>query len=70
MGHCHDTGPMNLPPLRDPFFTYRFRRRLHVLRVLLALALTFLIIRLFEIPHSSWALVSTCLLYTSPSPRD
>lgn len=62
MGHCHDTGPMNLPPLRDPFFTYRFRRRLHVLRVLLALALTFLIIRLFEIPHSSWALVSTIMV--------
>ncbi|WP_416140527.1 FUSC family protein [Halomonas sp. HK25] len=53
---------MNLPPLRDPFFTYRFRRRLHVLRVLLALLITFGIIRLFEIPHSSWALVSTVMV--------
>jgi uncharacterized membrane protein YccC len=53
---------MNLPPLRDPFFTYRFRRRLHVLRVLLALTTTFVIIRLFEIPHSSWALVSTVMV--------
>ncbi len=53
---------MNLPPLRDPFFTYRFRRRLHVVRVLLALTITFVIIRLFEIPHSSWALVSTVMV--------
>ncbi|MBE0489946.1 MAG: FUSC family protein [Halomonas sp.] len=53
---------MNLPPLRDPFFTYRYRRRLHVLRVLLALLITFGIIRLFEIPHSSWALVSTVMV--------
>ncbi|QTF90972.1 FUSC family protein [Halomonas sp. BM-2019] len=53
---------MNLPPLRDPFFTYRYRRRLHVLRVVLALTVTFVIIRLFEIPHSSWALVSTVMV--------
>ncbi|MFO8046468.1 MAG: FUSC family protein [Halomonas sp.] len=53
---------MNLPPLRDPFFTYRYRRRLHVLRVLLALMITFGIIRVFEIPHSSWALVSTVMV--------
>lgn len=53
---------MNLPPLRDPFFTYRFRRRLHVLRVIFALAITFVIIALFDIPHSSWALVSTIMV--------
>lgn len=53
---------MNLPPLRDPFFTYRYRRRLHVLRVLLALTTTFIIIRLFAIPHSGWALVSTVMV--------
>jgi len=53
---------MKLPPLRDPFFTYRFRRRLHVVRVLLALTITYVIIRLFEIPHSSWALVSTVMV--------
>lgn len=53
---------MTLPPLRDPFFTYRYRRPLHVLRVLVALAVTYLIIRLFEIPHSSWALVSTVMV--------
>lgn len=53
---------MNLPPLRDPFFTYRYRRRLHVLRVMLALMITFGVIRIFEIPHSSWALVSTVMV--------
>ncbi len=53
---------MNLPPLRDPFFTYRYRRRLHVLRVIFALAITFVIIALFDIPHSSWALVSTIMV--------
>ncbi|MFN2331777.1 MAG: FUSC family protein [Halomonas sp.] len=53
---------MNLPPLRDPFFTYRYRRRLHVLRVMLALVITFGVIRVFEIPYSSWALVSTVMV--------
>lgn len=53
---------MKLPPLRDPYFTHRYRRRLHVIRVMLALTITFAIIRLFEIPHSSWALVSTVMV--------
>ena len=53
---------MNLPPLRDPYFTYHYRRRLHVLRVVFALLITFGIIRVFEIPHSSWALVSTVMV--------
>lgn len=53
---------MNLPPLRDPYRNYRYRRRLHVLRVLLALTLTYGLISLFEIPHSGWALVSTVMV--------
>lgn len=53
---------MTLPPLRDPFFTYRFRRPLHVVRTLIALAVTYLIIWLFEVPHASWALVSTVMV--------
>nr|WP_298248693.1 FUSC family protein [uncultured Halomonas sp.] len=53
---------MNLPTLRDPFFTYRYRRRLHVLRVLLALLITFIITRSFALPYSGWALVSTLMV--------
>ncbi|SDJ36964.1 FUSC family protein [Billgrantia gudaonensis] len=53
---------MNLPPLRDPHLNYRYRRRLHVVRVLLALSVTFAIISLFELPHSGWALVSTVMV--------
>jgi len=53
---------MNLPPLRDPFFIYRYRRRLHVLRVLLALVTTFVIIRVFAVPYAGWALVSTLMV--------
>ncbi|TFH88221.1 FUSC family protein [Billgrantia azerbaijanica] len=53
---------MTLPPLRDPHLNYRYRRRLHVLRVLLALTLTYALISLFDIPHSGWALVSTVMV--------
>ena len=53
---------MILPRLRDPHFNYRHRRKLHVLRVMLALAITFAIINVFTIPHSSWALVSTIMV--------
>ncbi|MDR5902195.1 MULTISPECIES: FUSC family protein [Halomonas] len=53
---------MNLPPLRDPFFTYRYRRRLHVLRVMLALTASFLLTHFLTIPHSGWALVSTVMV--------
>ncbi|GHE22098.1 FUSC family protein [Halomonas urumqiensis] len=53
---------MTLPPLRDPYYTYRYRRRLHVFRVLLALMITYTIITLFAIPHSGWALVSTVMV--------
>ncbi|MGM0702799.1 MAG: FUSC family protein [Pseudomonadota bacterium] len=53
---------MNLPPLRDPHLNYRYRRRLHVVRVLLALSVTFAVISLFELPHSGWALVSTVMV--------
>ncbi|MDI5936399.1 FUSC family protein [Halomonas kalidii] len=53
---------MILPRLRDPHFNYRHRRKLHVLRVLLALTLTYAVINVFTIPHSSWALVSTVMV--------
>lgn len=53
---------MILPRLRDPHFNYRHRRKLHVLRVLLALVITFTVINVFTIPHSSWALVSTIMV--------
>ncbi|SHF16191.1 Fusaric acid resistance protein family protein [Modicisalibacter ilicicola DSM 19980] len=48
--------------LRDPYFNYRYRHYLHVLRTSLALAATFLIVSLVQIPHSSWALVSTLVV--------
>ncbi|MFC3282578.1 FUSC family protein [Litchfieldella rifensis] len=53
---------MNLPRLRDPYFNYRHRQKLHVLRITLALAITFSITNLFAIPHSGWALVSTIMV--------
>lgn len=53
---------MHLPRLRDPYFNYRHQHKLHVLRVTLALAITFSIINLFAIPHSGWALVSTIMV--------
>lgn len=53
---------MSLLRLRDPYFNYYHRHRLHVLRTSLALAITFAIIHLFQIPHSSWALVSTLIV--------
>nr|WP_297458639.1 FUSC family protein [uncultured Halomonas sp.] len=53
---------MSLLRLRDPYFNYHHRHRLHVLRTSLALAVTFAIIQLFQIPHSSWALVSTLIV--------
>lgn len=53
---------MILARLRDPYFTHRHRRPLHVMRVALALCITFGIIQLFSIPHSGWALVSTVMV--------
>ncbi|GGY07117.1 FUSC family protein [Litchfieldella qijiaojingensis] len=53
---------MKLPRLRDPYFNYRHRHKLYVLRITLALAITFSIIHLFPIPHSGWALVSTIMV--------
>ncbi|MDT8895681.1 FUSC family protein [Halomonas sp. I1] len=53
---------MMLARLRDPYFTHRHRRTLHVMRVALALCITFGIIQLFAIPHSGWALVSTAMV--------
>ncbi|WP_106478333.1 FUSC family protein [Phytohalomonas tamaricis] len=48
--------------LRDPFFNYRHRQHLHTLRSTIALATTFLLIHAFDIPHGSWALVSTLMV--------
>ncbi|WP_280539506.1 FUSC family protein [Chromohalobacter sp. 11-W] len=48
--------------LRDPYFIYRYRHRLHVLRTSLALAITFAVILTLQIPHGSWALVSTMMV--------
>lgn len=48
--------------LRDPYFIYRYRHRLHVLRTSLALAITFIVILTLQIPHGSWALVSTMMV--------
>ncbi|SDK86493.1 Predicted membrane protein [Modicisalibacter muralis] len=53
---------MSLLRLRDPYFNYHHRHRLHVLRTSLALTITFAVIHLFQIPHSSWALVSTLIV--------
>ncbi|MCK2182862.1 FUSC family protein [Halomonas getboli] len=48
--------------LRDPYFTNRHRRTLHVLRVVLAMVITYAITEPFEIPHRGWALVSTVMV--------
>lgn len=53
---------MILSRLRDPYFTHRHRRKLHVLRVGVALCVTFGIVQLFAIPHGGWALVSTVMV--------
>ncbi|SEL45865.1 FUSC family protein [Halomonas daqiaonensis] len=53
---------MILPRLRDPYFNYQHRRKLHVLRIVMALCITFGIIELFAIQHSGWALVSTIMV--------
>ncbi|MFG6177745.1 FUSC family protein [Halomonas sp. THAF12] len=48
--------------LRDPYFTNRHRRILHVLRVALALVIAYAITEPFDIPHRGWALVSTVMV--------
>ncbi|MDN3526709.1 FUSC family protein [Halomonas sabkhae] len=53
---------MILARLRDPYFTHRHRRTLHVMRVILALCITFGVIQVFPIPHGGWALVSTVMV--------
>lgn len=53
---------MILTRLRDPYFTHRHRRKLHVLRVAVALCVTFGLIQLFAIQHGGWALVSTVMV--------
>ncbi|RTR06508.1 FUSC family protein [Halomonas nitroreducens] len=53
---------MILARLRDPYFSHRHRRKLHVLRVALALCVTYAVTELFAIQHSGWALVSTVMV--------
>lgn len=53
---------MSLLRLRDPYFNYYHRHRLHVLRTSLALIVTFLVVHLVSLPHGSWALVSTLMV--------
>ncbi|WP_304525869.1 FUSC family protein [Halomonas sp. I5-271120] len=53
---------MPLPRLRDPYINYRNRHLLHVMRVTLALTITFAFIDIFKVPHASWALVSTVMV--------
>ncbi|MDZ7853152.1 MAG: FUSC family protein [Halomonas sp.] len=53
---------MILPRLRDPYFNYQHRRKLHVLRIVMALCITFGIIEFFAVQHSGWALVSTIMV--------
>lgn len=47
---------------RDPYFNYRYRHTLYTLRATLALAIVFVITTVFDIPHSSWAPVSTLMV--------
>ncbi|WP_027350840.1 FUSC family protein [Halotalea alkalilenta] len=51
-----------LPPLRDPFFIYRHRQLIHTFRAVLALAIIFGLLALFQLPHGSWALVSALMV--------
>ncbi|MAY72408.1 FUSC family protein [Halomonas litopenaei] len=53
---------MLLGRLRDPFINHRHRRLFHVLRVSLALVVTFAIVQTFPFQHSGWALVSTVMV--------
>ncbi|MBN8414258.1 FUSC family protein [Halomonas denitrificans] len=53
---------MLLGRLRDPFINHRHRRLFHVLRVTLALMVTFTIVELLPLQHSGWALVSTVMV--------
>ncbi|MHB0774297.1 FUSC family protein [Halomonas sp. WWR20] len=48
--------------LRDPYYIYYHRHRMHLVRSTLALIITYTIIRAFDIPHGSWALVSTLMV--------
>jgi len=48
--------------LRDPYFNYHHRHRLHVLRTSLALVVTYALIEGLQLPHGSWALVSALMV--------
>ncbi|GAB2803791.1 FUSC family protein [Halomonas shantousis] len=47
---------------RDPYYIYHHRHRMHVVRSSLALAITYGVIHVFDIPHGSWALISTLMV--------
>lgn len=51
-----------LSRLRDPYLSQRYPQIFYVLRVALALCLTYIITRWLAIPNSSWALVSTVMV--------
>ncbi|MGO2132464.1 MAG: FUSC family protein [Halomonas sp.] len=51
-----------LSRLRDPYISQRYPQAFYVLRVALALCLTYSITRWLSIPNSSWALVSTVMV--------
>ena len=60
---------MLLGRLRDPFINHRHRRLFHVLRVSLALIVTFAIVQTFPFQHSGWALVSTVMAASTTTLR-
>ncbi|WP_186764399.1 FUSC family protein [Pistricoccus aurantiacus] len=53
---------MMLPRLRDPYFNYRYRHQLHVLRVTVAISLTYTLLLIFNFPHAVWALLSALVV--------
>jgi uncharacterized membrane protein YccC len=53
---------MILSRLRDPYLSQRYPQIFYVLRVALALCLTYTLTQWLDIPYSSWALVSTVMV--------
>ncbi|MGJ8521964.1 Inner membrane protein YeeA [Carnimonas sp. R-84981] len=52
-------------PFRDAFFIYRHRQAVHVLRSVVALAILFALLYLFDVPYGSWTLVSAVMVMGS-----
>lgn len=53
---------MMLSRLRDPYLSQRYPQAFYVLRVALALCLTYALTQWLDIPYSNWALVSTVMV--------